>query len=495
MKGLLRSVIDFGGISQVDMISNFQKLMRSHIEWDQPADTRIFEFLKGYFHSSLEMPAPQTIKDYFEARRDEECKERVGDFENHPRHKGTNYTFLLKTTVEEQSKLRAVQYLKEAQEIINKGLVLDNEKKQGLRDGINHIVRKAHELLFYESNAKIDGNIREDAELVKKMYEDAEANKALAWGKFCGLNSIDKVIRGIKKGEMWLHAAFTGELKTSFALNWVYNLVTRYRSNVVYVTLEMPYEQVMLMIYVMHTSNGKYTDVRSKDYNPLAPLDYDKVKAGMLTADEKSFYEKVINDFGTNPEYGRFDLWGPDDDVNIDDIQMFAELRHQEAEVHLLVIDHGGLMEARKKRRNKDYTVELNSVLRDTKKMALHFNHGEKVPILLLFQINRDGKDFADKNEGRYKLRALSYANEAERSSDVITTTYLNEEHRKNGTTMFDCLKRRDGIPFQPFMARIHWGSRRIGDCDQFKGQNDQGMSIDDLRAGQGLGNNMFQGI
>jgi replicative DNA helicase len=495
MKGLLRSVIDFGGISQVDMISNFQKLMRSHIEWDQPADTRIFEFLKGYFHSSLEMPAPQTIKDYFEARRDEECRERVGDFENHPTHKGTNYTFLLKTTVEEQSKIRAIQYLKEAQEIINKGLVLENEKKQGLRDGISHIVRKAHELLFYESNAKIDGNIREDAELVKKMYEDAEANKALAWGKFCGLNSIDKIIRGIKKGEMWLHAAFTGELKTSFALNWVYNLVTRYRSNVVYVTLEMPYEQVMLMIYVMHTSNGKYTDIRSKDYNSCAPLDYDKVKAGMLTPEEKSFYEKAINDFGTNPEYGRFDLWGPDDDVNIDDIQMFTELRHQEAEVHLLVIDHGGLMEARKKRRNKDYTVELNSVLRDTKKMALHFNHGEKVPILLLFQINRDGKDFADKNEGRYKLRALSYANEAERSSDVITTTYLNDEHRKNGTTMFDCLKRRDGIPFQPFIARIHWGSRRIGDCDQFKGQNDQGMSIDDLRAGQGLGNNMFQGI
>jgi hypothetical protein len=495
MKGLLRSVIDFDGISQVDMISNFQKLMRSHIEWDQPADTRIFDFLKWYFHSSLEMPTPQTIKDYFSSRRDEECVQRVGDFENHPRHKGTNYTYLLKNTVEDQSKIRAIQYLKEAQEIINKGLVLEKEKKQGLRDGINHIVRKAHELLFYESKAKIEGNIREDGDLIKKMYQDAEDNKALAWGKFCGLNDIDKIIRGIKRGEMWLHAAFTGELKTSFALNWAYNLVTRYRSNVVYVTLEMPYEQVALMIHVMHSSNGKYTDPRSKEYSSCAPLDYDKVKAGLLSGEEKIFYEGVINDFGTNPEYGRFDLWGPDDDVNVDDIQMFTELRHQEAEVHLLIIDHGGLMEPRKKRRNKDYTVELNSVLRDTKKMALHFNHGEKIPILLLFQINRDGKDFADKNEGRYKLRALSYANEAERSSDVITTTYLNDEHRKNGTTMFDCLKRRDGIPFQPFMARIHWGSRRIGDCDQFKGQDDHGMSIDDLRAGQGIGNNMFQGI
>jgi replicative DNA helicase len=422
MKGLLRSVIDFGGISQVDMISNFQKLMRSHIEWDQPADTRIFEFLKGYFHSSLEMPAPQTIKDYFEARRDEECRERVGDFENHPTHKGTNYTFLLKNTVEEQFRIRAVQYLKEAQEIINKGLVVENEKKQGLREGINHFVKKAHELISYESDAKIEGDIREDGELIKKMYEEAESNKALAWGKFCGLNGIDKVIRGIKKGEMWVHAAFTGELKTSFSLNWAYNLVTRYRSNVLYVTLEMPYEQVSLMIHVMHTSNGKYTDPRSKDYSPCAPLDYDKVKAGTLTAEEKVFYGSVIDDFYNNPEYGRFKLWGPDEDVTTDDIQMYTELKHQEVEVHLLIIDHGGLIEPRKKRRNKDYTVELNSVLRDTKKMALHFNHGEKIPILLLFQINREGKESADKNEGRYKLRHLSYANECLVEGTLVRT-------------------------------------------------------------------------
>jgi replicative DNA helicase len=495
MNGLLRSVIDFGGIPQNSLILNFQKLLRSHLVWDRPDDSRVFEFLKGYFHSSLALPSPQTIKDYFEARRDQECIERVNDFESHKAYSDTNYTHLLKNTVEYQCKIRAIQYLREAQDIINKGLVIEKEKKQGLQDGVNHIVRKAHELLFYESNAKIEGNIREDSDLVKKLYEDAESNKALAWGKPCGINNIDKTIRGIKPGHMWIHAAFTGELKTSFALNWAYNLVTRYRSNVVYVTLEMPYEQVLLMIYAMHTSNGKYTEVRSKDYNPCAPLDYEKICAGTLTPDEKTFYQEVINDFATNVEYGRFDLWGPDDDVTIDDIQMFTELRNQEAPVHLLIIDHGSLMEPKKKRRNKDYTVELNSVLRDTKKMALHFNHGEKVPILLLFQINRDGKDFADKNEGRYKLRALSYANEAERSADVITTTYLNDEHRKNGTTMFDCLKRRDGIPFQPFMARIHWGTRRIGDCDQFKGSNDKGMSIDDLRTGQSMADNMFLNI
>jgi replicative DNA helicase len=486
MKGILRSVIDFGGIPQNSLIANFQRLMKSRLEWDQPADARIYEFLKGYFFSSLALPAPQTIRDYFESRRDNECVERVGDFESHQAYSESNFTFLLKNTVGDQSKVRAVQYLKESVEIITKGLVIDKEKKEGLREGINHIVRKAQDLLLYDTTSKIEGNLREDGEAVWKEYLEAEANKALAWGKPCGVNNIDKVIRGIKRGEMWLHAAFTGELKTSFALNWAYNLVTRYRSNVIYVTLEMPYEQVRKMIYVMHSSNGRFKNVH-------VPLDYDKVCAGTLSEEEKEFFKVVINDFITDPEFGRFDVWGPDENVNIDDIQMFTELKNQEAEVHLIVIDHGSLMEARKSKRNKDYTVELNSILRDTKKMALHFNHGQKVPILLLFQINRDGKDFADKNEGRYKLRALSYANEAERSSDVITTTYLNDEHRKNGTTQFDCLKRRDGVPFQPFTAKVEWTTRRISDSfDQFKGQNDRGMSIEDLRSGQRMVDNFF---
>jgi len=271
---------------------------------------------------------------------------------------------------------------------------------------------------------------------------------------------------------------------TTFAMNWCYNLVTRYRSNVYYVTLEMPYEQVRKKIYVIHSENPIFEEMGYK------PLDYDKVCAGTLTPEEEAFYQIVIKDFCNNPEYGSFDVWGPDEDVTTDDIKMQAELRHQQEEIHLLVIDHGGLVEARKRKRGKDYTIELNSVLRDAKKLALHFNHGEKVPVLLLFQINRDGKDYADKMEGRYKLRALSYANEAERSADVITTTYLNEDHRKAGTVLFDCLKRRDGAFFAPFLAAVHWPTQRILNHETFHGANDKGLSMDESRAVQDM---MFQ--
>lgn len=488
MKGLLRSVIDYGGITQENLIANFQKLTQSRLEWPHPADKRIYTFLRDYFHQRMELPSKQTIIDHFDARKDQECIERVGDHEVVAPYSRTNFIHLLHETLEEQNRVRAITILKESQEIITKGLIIEEETLRGLRDGVLHFARNTHRLLVYEHNSRIDGNLRDDGQEVWDEYLDAKMNKGNVWGKFSGINGIDSVVKGIKKGEMWVHAAFVGELKTTFALNWAYNLVTRYKSSVLYVTLEMPYEQLRKMIYVMHSSNGIWKALGYK------PLDYDKVKSGDLTKEEEEFYQLVIKDFNENESYGRFLTWSPEEDVTTDEIQQYAELKHQDSDLHLLIIDHGGLVEPRRRKRNKDYTIELNSVLRDTKKMALHFNHGEKIPILVLFQINRDGKDFADKNEGRYKLRALSYANECERSADVVSTTYLNDDYRKEGTVLFDCLKRRDGIPFQPFKANVNWGTKRITNFETFHGASDQGISIDDLALAQGIGTeSMFQ--
>lgn len=475
MRGILKSVLDLdGSVTQENLVLNFQKLVTSKIEWTQPADQRIYAFATTYFHRHLEMPAKQTLVDYF--HKDGEVTERIKDLEVDPSYIRTNFAHLLQSTFEEQSKVKAALVLTQAKDIVTKGLTIDGETKKGLRDAFLFFMQNAYPLMSADSDSKIRGNLRMDGQEVWDSYLAAKADKSIAWGKFCGLNEIDKIVHGIKKGELWIHAAYTGELKTTFALNWVYNLVTRYRSNVCYVTLEMPYEQVRMMIYVMHSTHAKF---KAKGFKPL---DYDKVRGGDLSPEEELFYQQVIEDFCNNEDYGEFHTWGPDEDVTIDDIRMEAELRNQQDELSLLVIDHGGIVEPRKRKRSKDYVVELNSVLRDAKKLALHFNHGKKIPVLLLFQINREGKAYADKMEGRYKLSALSYANEAERSADIVSTTYLNDDHRRDGTTLFDCLKRRDGAKFLPFLARVDLTTKRIYNMDPFRGTGDRGMSIEDHR-------------
>jgi replicative DNA helicase len=900
---LLRSVIDIEGtVSPENLVANFQRLKDAKLEFVRLEDQKIVDYLKTYFAQHVELPQLPTLTDYFERTSELEAVERLKDVASAPPLIRTGYAHLIAGVREEQNRQNALLILKEAQQIVLQGVEYgsgaDRVKKVGVRDAISHISERAADLVTHEHNARLEGNFRDDGQAVWDEYQNAKANKHLAWGKFCGLNAIDSVCRGIKRGELWVHAGYTGELKclpgdatvydhrtqrrrrlkemfasgevpivtavenegkgknlvvvpadvlaqngerevfdltlasgrtvgatsnhkfltlegwkelsdlregdfiatpkimraegahhhsleevklvgyligdgriqecinftqandairedflqclralglqegeadyeiphftvefpeervpyvrvaqglgskrggvispvrvllenlglygkdsytkrvpseffgltddlieaflgalwstdgscstgtykrprdggeqaaytitypsvshglcldvqslllrlgiastvthidttledgrpyrswvtrvvtnygkrefcrrvrvvgkeerfanllgviperdtslvpssllpegnarirvnnywryannhrardtvtgdvatlfgvdtgdivwdrvrsvtfrgvemtydlsvpghhtfvtndivthnTVFAMNWAYNLVTRYRSNVAYISLEMKYEDLRLMIYVMHSANAKFK------MRGFRPLDYGKVRDGELDTEEELFYQEVIRDFTSDPTYGSFKTWRPADlDVTVDDIKLQAELYHKQEELGLLVIDHSGLVEPRKKKRNKDYGVEINSVIRDMKKLALNFNAGEGIGLLLLHQINRQGKDEADKNQGQYKAKALAYANEAEKSADVITTTWLDNDHRRDGTTVFSNLKNRSNRMIEPFLASIDFSCRRLSNLDPLGPGN--GMSVDDNRS------------
>jgi len=460
MKRLLRGVINFedGKISDENLAVNYQRLLASGIEWARPEDEKIFGFVKAFFENNLELPTAQTILDYFTRADDIEVQERMGDVRAAEVYARTNFAHLLKQLGEDQNRVKMLALIKEVSEITSKGIIVqqgrEKKKLQGVKDAAMYFASHVNDLIPPEHSTQTRGDIRKDTKAAWDEYVTAKHNKDKVWGKFTGIEEIDKICHGLKRGEMWVHAAFAGELKSMFAMNWCYNLVTRYRTNVFYCSFEMPYEQVRRMILVRHSANPRFTSQGKK------PLDYRKVRDGELTPEEEAFYQEVLRDWDENPEYCRFEIWCPDRDVSIADVRIEAELLHKRMEVGFLVLDHGGLMESNRKHR--DYTIELNSILRDSKKLALYFNHGEGIPVLMLFQINRDGKDAADKAEGKYRIRALSYANEAERSADTITTTYLNDNHRENGTSMCCCLKNRDNPLFKPFLLGVDFNSRRI---------------------------------
>jgi len=82
--------------------------------------------------------------------------------------------------------------------------------------------------------------------------------------------------------------------------------------------------------------------------------------------------------------------------------------------------------------------------------------------VISAYQANRKGKEHADKNAGEYRLDALSYANEAERSADVILYSYLNDELRENNKVKIGCLKNRSRPKFKQFEAKTHLAARKI---------------------------------
>jgi hypothetical protein len=96
--------------------------------------------------------------------------------------------------------------------------------------------------------------------------------------------------------------------------------------------------------------------------------------------------------------------------------------------------------------------------------MALGFNRGEGIPVLCLFQISREGFKAAEKNGGKYNLTHLSYANEAERSADVVICSWFGDDQREKSQVLYQCLKSRDQAPFENFEAQITWPAGRTLD-------------------------------
>jgi replicative DNA helicase len=421
-KRLLRSVIEFDKeVTPENLVRNFQLLQKTAIvgqlEWNRPEDDQIYKYVLGFFIQHFEMPSIQTVLDYFQGVKAVDVIERLKDIQAERPYARTNFVHLLQSIQEDQAKIKTVALLKETHEILIKGVEDKKTKtvRKGVEDSILHFTKRSQEIRVIDAATQIHGDIRKDGEKMLQEYALAETDKSRIYGVLSGINEIDDICKGVKKGELWIHAAFPSELKTMLATNWSYNAVTRYKKNVVYISFEMPIEQIRRNIYTIHSTNARFAQKGHK------PLDYQAIRDGLLTPEEKDFYiNQVIPDFTTNPTYCHFEVVTPDREWTMSDVQSQIELFHKEFEVGLVILDHGQWIEPRK--RNKDYTIELNSVINDAKSFALHFDHNNKIPVLMLFQINRAGKEAADKNDGIYKLNALTYANACIVEDTLITT-------------------------------------------------------------------------
>jgi hypothetical protein len=239
----------------------------------------------------------------------------------------------------------------------------------------------------------------------------------------------------------------------------------------------MPYPQVRNLIYTMHSAHEDFAEIRTKLGIEGLGLDYEKIRDGKLNDNEEKFLrEYVVPDMNKvatvdhngphsiDPkDYGdiHIEVADPDKtDYTIADLRSRAELIFAKTPFSLLFIDHAGLMSPRG--RHGSTTEKLNEVIRDLKKLAMSFNRGMGIAVVALFQISREGYRSAEKNGGRYNLTHLSYANECERSGDVVTSTWIDESLRKMNRAVFSCLKSRDSAPFDRVPVRVEFASRRL---------------------------------
>jgi len=467
-----------------DLVDNYTILDSSGIRFDDESG-KVWAFLRSFYIEFKEVSHIDVAVKFFADKRDTNTSDYIDVLRSIVPVYRSEFQVLVKDTLNTQKTRDFATLLQKSAQILSVGVVIKKDKEEkyykGYSDAMKHIMENADYFLSAPSGSKNSGDLNDDTEELRANFEHAIAHPGQSWGYASGLEPIDNVCRGLKPGELWIHAGSIGEMKTSFAMNWAYKQAFVYGHNVYYYSLEMPYSQIRLMFAVMHSANPKFVQ---KGY-PL--LSYAAIRDGvnpdgsMVSAKDIEYYDFLLKDIDSNKDYGRLHIEVPTEPVTILEMRHKMEVYHQNTPIHMAVIDH--LLLVRPQKITSNPYMDLNTVMRGAKMLAMHFNGGERLPLLGLLQINRKGKEEADKNDGIYKTQALADANEAERSADVISYSYLNSDLRNANQVKIGCLKNRENPHFQPFTASVDWGPRYIGH------HYDQSGSLPDINALELLGN------
>lgn len=249
---------------------------------------------------------------------------------------------------------------------------------------------------------------------------------------------------------------FSIQHNSSFCLNSARYAAVEGGMNILVFTLEMSKEQVWRILACGHSANPRF--------NGRKPLSYSNQKSGTFDSEDENFYlNEVLPDL-INPLYGKIIVETPSGTAaTMNSIRAKAEAINRTTPLDMILIDYVGLVSGEKK---VDHKQMLNENLKMAKQMAIEFDRGRGIFLMTPHQINRAGFDRASKAMGVYDIAALSDANEAERSSDVVITIYQDRPHQQKKEAVITMLKNRDGAILEPWNIYSPPEHRYMADLD-----------------------------
>lgn len=483
MKTLLRScfVADPANDNKDLFLLNYHALCDSRLSFETAEDTKIWEWINNFVQAHGHIPSLGAMRSYFDATSSDVVERIERLILLKPLVRGDFVSYLEDKANQRRTK-NALDLAKEMAAITVSGMeiVTERGKKHTLKgpsDAIRHVMEKGHAIMAPTMGARLSGNLMSSGTDFMESYDRIKADPRYGLGQLTGIAQIDEALKGARKAELWIHAAFTGHLKTYFATHWAYIQAVYFGYSSLYFSLEVPMKQLQNMFYTMHSAHEDFRDIRAKLGIEGLGLVYSKIRDGQLSLPEEKFLrDYVVPDFCKNPtvphngphsinpqSYGDIlvEVADPEKmDFTILDMRQRAELLYTQSPFHTVYVDHAGLVSPRSRYSNT--TERLNEVLRDLKKFAGSFNRGQGIAVVGLFQISREGFKSALKSEGRYNLTHLSYANECERSADIVTTSWAHDDVKELGRAIFQCLKARDHQPFDRCPVRVEFNHRRL---------------------------------
>lgn len=489
MKRVFRSIINIkkSGKSTVDpaeLKKNYRAFLTSKVDPEDPSFIKLYHWIEAHFREYEEVPSVELMYEKAQGEGDEAVMSTIRDIVEQQPYIGSDYKAVLKDKFEEQNKDRFQGVLTRSWKIASEGLKVRKKTFKGIGQAIDYLTGNMRSFRMGTFSSKTESDIlsESDGKEVEETYDRRKIDPGLGLGMYTNLSKIDDVCRGLKPGQLMIIAGFVGQGKSITSANLTYSGVVQ-GLNGLFVAMEMDFEEMRDMFYVLHTSNPEWADI-PKYRNLVGKISYDKVCYGELSELEEEFFKVASRDFSNQnneKNYGRLYLHQPSEKLTPSSLETLiydwhSQLQEQNRALDFVVVDYVGLMVPDKAERYGDFNTDLNNIIKKFKNLCMNFDNGRKLRMITPFQTNRTGWREAEKNDGIYKLSALSNANEAERSTDLIAAVFMTEEMRKSGILKFCCLKHRKGALFPPFETRIDFQSKNIRDFIQKVDMDDDAL-------------------
>jgi replicative DNA helicase len=241
---------------------------------------------------------------------------------------------------------------------------------------------------------EITGDTLSYIERMKKL-----GNKHLI-GETTGFDDLDRKTTGFNEGDLIIIAARPAMGKTALVLNMALKNVEA-KKGVIFFSLEMPAEQLMLRMLAAKTSI------------PLQNL-----RKGDMNDNEWSQLSGAFEDLNTKKLF-------VDDGGSININQLRARVRklaqNEDNNISLVIIDYLQLMQGTG---GKDRHQEVSEISRGLKMLAREM----KIPIIALSQLNRGVESRPDK---RPMLSDLRESGAIEQDADIIMFVYRDDVYKE----------------------------------------------------------------
>lgn len=205
------------------------------------------------------------------------------------------------------------------------------------------------------------------------------------------------------------------------------------------ITLEMPMESVREHMYILHSQNHDIWGFSRPN------ITVQKVKQGLMTRTERDFYYSVVEDFVSNPKYGKMIIEQPmSTHYTKDDFFLSISDLKRNYGCKVIAPDYLTLISPKMGRVSTD---DYNDMIMETRYKCMQ----EEVTIITPIQANRDGKKFSvgKVKDYCYDLTHIYMYSAFEKGCTSIISSIQTDEMRSLNQVAVGSTVNREMSPFQ----------------------------------------------